>query len=440
VEGVSGDRSRRKDAGGKAPGGPGGARPPAKKGRPRRSRFSWGVQLYIGREVLRSFALIFAAFQVIMCCIFGIGAVRDLGVDIGFILPLLVPAVAMNINATIPVSLLFATSLVYGRLIADREVAALKSFGLSYLDLAFLPAALGGTLGAIMVVLNLWVLPELRFTEENIGGMILDQLLYLGDGWNRTFPIRDDYTLWIEHYEGSRLTGIFIGAEKASAIGLRGIDGEPGQGAVRSRSYPFFFYAAEGEVVRDPDRAGKTLSIELRGLSVYFDSDLLGKGTATDFIQRLDLGRWQLPVAIPEAKKKARELPLPALRRRIADLEKAWTSARDRGVPPKEWAKPLSDYRWAITEIHRRICFGIMVFGFPLAAACLALFLNSSNRLLPVFVSLMMVPAVFYFLEMLGNNQAVRGHAPAFFQELGNIGLLALSGGLFLTLRRRTLW
>jgi lipopolysaccharide export LptBFGC system permease protein LptF len=104
-------------------------------------------------------------------------------------------------------------------------------------------------------------------------------------------------------------------------------------------------------------------------------------------------------------------------------------------------AAQVAEEYWAtVTELHRRIAFALIVLTFPLGAVCLALFLNSPNRLLPVFVSLMMVPSIFYALEMQGNALARAGRAPWLTEELGNIGLAAFAAVLVTILRRRTLW
>jgi lipopolysaccharide export LptBFGC system permease protein LptF len=417
---------------------PAAARPPRR--RTRKRRISLGVHLYLAREIIKSFLLIFVACQVVVSCIFGIQAVRDYGIDMGLLLHLLVPAMALNVHAALPVSLLFGTALVFGRLIADREIAALKSFGFSSLELAGLPAALGGIIGAGALVLYFWVVPDLRSNKENIGAVILARLNDLGEGWNRTFDISDSYTFWVQHFEGNRLEGIFIAGDQISSVGLKGVDRQGAGPKVESKTYPFFLYANEGEVLTEPGSGGRALSIELRGVTGYYDDEFLDKDVLTDFKQQGGLGKMQIAIETPEGKKKIRDLTIKALNRRIRELRKRWKDAEARGDPSQSYAKVVDDYRSAVDEVHRRIGFAIMVLTFPFAGACLALFLNSMNRLLPVFVSIMVVPSVFFLLEMKGNSLALDGQMPAISQQLGNVGLLVLIGGLLFVLRRRTIW
>ncbi len=407
--------------------------------RPR--RFSRRLQLYIFLDILKLLILIFLGFQVVLGSIFAIKVVRDYGVDMGILLPLMAPALAASLNAALPVSLLFATTLVYGRLIADREIAAMKSFGCSYGELAFLPGAFGAILSVGVLLLNFYVIPDLRFTRDNLGGIILDRIRYLGEGEDQSFELGKTHTLWIESYDGSLLKGIFIASEAGSAVGVEGIDpNDDSPEKVNYLSYPFFLYAEEGEVVSGPEPGAEAIYIELRDISIFFDSEYIERNVSTNFKQRVNLGKLRLPVLVEESNKNIKEQSLPALKSRIKELHRQREEARAREVSKRERERIDHTFFVAVTEFHRRINFALVAMTFPLAGVCLALFLNSPNRLLPVFVSLMVIPPIFYVLEMWGNSLAHDGYLPAFWEELGNVALLSICAGLFLALRKRTLW
>jgi len=401
----------------------------------RRRRFSKRLQIYIFWEIMKMLVLIFAGFQVVLGSVFSIKVVRDYGVDMGILLPLIVPALAASLNAALPVSLLFATTLVYGRLTAEREIAALKSFGFSYAELAFLPTAVGASLTVVVLFLNFYVIPDLRFTRDNLGGLILERLRYLGEGWNQSFTLGDRHTLWIEHYDGSRLKGIFIASEASGPLGVEGVDREIGYIA-----YPLVIYAEEGEVVTGPEEGDEALYIELRNISIFLDSEYLNSKVKTDFKQQVFLGTKRLPVVVKESNKSCKELPLPALLRKIAQTRQEWEELRARGLPERGLTNEGRAYFAAATEIYRRINLAFMALTFPLAGVCIALFLNSPNRLLPVFTSLMVVPPIFYVLEMWGSSYAYSGQLIPFTEMVGTLGLLVFAAGFFLILRKRTLW
>lgn len=403
----------------------------------RKRRISRTVHLYIARETLKSLFLVMVIFEAVLGSIFAFGAVRNYGLDLGLLLPVLGPAFAAYLNPAMPVSLLFSIPLVYGRLIADREMAALKGFGFSHLELALAPAVLGSLLAGVVLVLNLYLLPGLRFTRDNLGQLILERLRSVEEGSNLNFPLGSN-TLWIELIEGQKRKGIFIGAEGGQSLGLRGLQGNMTQSDVLSRSYPLFLYAQEGEVVRGSGPGGK-LFIELRGVSVYYDTEYRDKAVSTDlrdFKQRVDFSRLELPVTIEEQNLNVKEMSEPALRRRIGRTGQELQIAKGK---PEE-ASLRNEYFMAVTEYHRRISGALVALSFSLAAAMLALFLNSPNRLLPVFVSLMVAAPVYYVLDLLGNTWARVGLLPWFTCQLGNLGLILFTAGLGLAARRRTLW
>lgn len=404
---------------------------------PPRRRASRSIHAYLGLEVLKSFVVVVLGLELVLGVIFCFGAVRDFGVDLEVLLPLLLPALAAYLDAAIPVSLLFATALAYGRLIADREIAALKAFGFSYLELSLAPAAIGACLAAVVLVLNFHIIPGLRFARDNLGGVIVEQLRYLGEGSNQSFDFKG-FTIWVERFQGEKLEGIFIGTEGGDPLGIKGLEGPEARGAVKSRSYPLYLYAEEGEVVARPGPRGPEVSVELRKVRIHYDAEYRDRNVSTDFKQWLDKSTLSIPVKRPDERRNDKEVGEPELRARIAARRRNWEQTIPAGEA--QAAPHRGAYLAAVTEYHRRISMALVALAFPMAAAAVALFLNSPNRLLPLFVSLLVAPSIFYVLEMHGNRLARAGHWPWLSEELGNLGLITLTACLFLALRRRTLW
>jgi lipopolysaccharide export LptBFGC system permease protein LptF len=409
------------------------------KGAARNRRLSGGLQLYLVREILKSFLLVMVVFEAVLGSIFCFGAVRNYGVDLGLLLPVLVPALIAYFDAAIPVSLLFATSLVYGRFIADREVAAMKSFGLSHLELALPPFAVGAVLSVIVLFCGFWWFPDLRFRRDNLGSLILERLRYLDEDSNQSFELGNTRTVWIERIRGQKLEGIFIAAEEGDDLYMKGLQRPDGKPRPAPMAYPAILYAAEGQVVSDQP-GGKELAIELNRFSIFYDTNYRDPHVRTDFMHRIDGGKLRLPVRVEEADPNEKELTYPYLVKKLGEKRERWDQARGRKPPPPDLYRIRREYYNVVTEFHRRITFGLVNLTFPLAAAILALFLNSPNRLLPVFVSLMVVTPTFYMLEMWGNSCGREGIAPAVMEELGNLGVAALLLSLLFLLRRRTVW
>src|SRR5206468_2896335 len=69
---------------------------------------------------------------------------------------------------SLPISALFATTLVYGRLAADNEITAMRSVGLSYLFIA-VPAIFLGLIVAISSLLLLcFIVPIFTLRVEQV--------------------------------------------------------------------------------------------------------------------------------------------------------------------------------------------------------------------------------------------------------------------------------
>ncbi len=416
---------------------------------PGRRRFSRSLQLYILREILKSMVVVILIFLAVMGCIFSFSAVRDYGLDVTLLLPLLPSAMAAHLNPALPVSLLFATALVYGRFIADREIAAMKSFGVSHFELAVAPVFLGTVVGGALIPLNFYVLPELRFTRDNVAGVIVDQLRHLGDGQNRSFGIGKDRMLWVERFEeGGKLHGIFLATENKESLGLKRTEGATAEGEgnrnaearkVESISYPIFCTAREGAVLGGKGSVSG-LTIELIDVSVYFDTEYHKSDSRTDFKHRLDMKRLSVPISDQKSDRNIKEVDASELERRTEALRRQLGDAQTDKRPEKEVNVLRHMYHATLTEFHRRIAMALMALTFPLAGVGIALFLNSPNRLLPVFVCLMTVTPIYFMVEIQGFTLSRKGLSAAFFMQAGNLAVAALAAVFFWRLRRRTLW
>ena len=413
---------------------------------PRRRRISWGVQRYLAVEILRTFVVVLLVFEAVVGCVFCFGAVRDFGLEIGILLPLLVPALAAYLDATVPLSLLFATALAYGRFTADREVAALKSFGHSYLELCLAPLCLAGAISAVMLLLNFFVIPDLRFGRDNLGRYIVEHLKEMGEGGSQSLPLGKDRTLWIQGTDGERLRGVFIAGRQGDFI-RKDPDGKDGDGdgqkGVSALSYPVFLIAQSGEVVHDPARGGKEIAIRLHGVTAYYDTEITKPSVSPDsrdFKQAVEIASLELPVAAKDSQRNNKEMLWGELRRRILATRERWQAAVERQEVTDQAQLLRRQHFGAVAEVHRRLSMTISTLFLPLCGALVSLFLNSTNRFLPLFASLLSAPTVYYLLEMRGSQWARHGHWPWLSAELGNVGLAFLCGVTLLALRRRTLW
>ena len=76
---------------------------------------------------------------------------------------------------------------------------------------------------------------------------------------------------------------------------------------------------------------------------------------------------------------------------------------------------------------------------FPVLAGLIALFLNSSNRLLPFFVCAGIVPTIYYSSTTAGQMLGHAGGPAWLVLQLGNVFLIVCAGIVYWLLERRIL-
>ena len=356
---------------------------------------------YIAMEIFKVFLLTFITFEVIYGAIVAIQVIRDYGMGLVMIIPILKSTFAYELYFAIPVGLLFATSLVFGRMVADREIAAFRSLGFSNLELAATPVLLGLVLSVVCFFVNGWSVPEARKIKSNADQFILDQLQYLGEGWNKKIPLgkRSNNTLLIKNYNGTQLNDIFVFIEDPEKLDWKGF------GQVSSLSFPFVLHARQGEVLAEENDVG--VSLELRDVRIFVDQGFIDKSADDEphgnFMNRFHMARYRLGIQTGsrKGKGKVKEYTNPELaelaREKQIELELAESPPVDQAAAEgaATWVRKCS------TEFHRRLTFSLACLAFAIMAVMVALTLNSTNRFTPFFVSVVSCCLVFFVLSAL---------------------------------------
>lgn len=124
--------------------------------------------LYVFKDLLRIFLLTAGALAGIMS--FG-GLLRPLtehGLDasqVGKVLTYFMPAM---MTYSLPISALFATTVVYGRLAADNELTACRAAGISYFSIAAPAALLGLTIALVSLLFLCFIVPNFSLKVERV--------------------------------------------------------------------------------------------------------------------------------------------------------------------------------------------------------------------------------------------------------------------------------
>lgn len=118
------------------------------------------LQRYVLGEVLRAFALAVLTMTIIFVLFMVMAEATKLGLsprDIVSLIPFVIPS---TLPYTVPVAMLFAVTVVYGRLGADNEVIAVKTAGLSAMTILWPSIVWGGLLSVGLVYLSTDMIPR----------------------------------------------------------------------------------------------------------------------------------------------------------------------------------------------------------------------------------------------------------------------------------------
>ncbi len=110
------------------------------------------LQRYVMGEVLRAFSLALLTITCVFVLLTVMSNAASVGLapnEIGQLVPFMIPR---SLPYTVPVSLLFAATVVYGRLASDNEVIAVKTAGLSAMVLIWPSIVLALILSVVLTV------------------------------------------------------------------------------------------------------------------------------------------------------------------------------------------------------------------------------------------------------------------------------------------------
>lgn len=417
-----------------------------------RPRVPRTVYAYVGGDVLRITLLGAFAISLLYTAVAAYQVVRS-GLYLNFVWPLLLKTLAYPLYFSLPVSLLFAVTLVGGRMVGDLEIAALKAHGFSYRQIYAPVVILGLALSAAAYWLNGWVAPRLHYARRNIQSYILDQIENLGSGVNRTILLPgDEGSLWVESYDGAELSRVqadFRAAPDSEVLPLlREHLSEAAPRAVK-------VLAARGSI--DVLREERKILLKLRSVQILVPEPVRGSPIGSDvFHQTVSVtDAIAIPLSFAPKPPGVKDLANPDLLAHAAALRTQRRALRagirpadlasieGAGLVPASFRDPNalaaveSRLRTASTEFHRRLAFAISCFSFSLLGISLALSLERFGRLAPFFAGNVIVIALYYPLLVLGAYLGERGLWPPLALALPNAALIAIAAQLTRSIVKR---
>jgi len=388
-------------------------------------RYATGIlPRYVIRQVFQSFALalvtITAVFVLIMVMT---EATRSLlgPREILKLVPLIVP---VTLTYTVPVAMLFAVSVVYGRLASDNEVIAVKAAGL----------------GVMMLLLPTILL-----------GLALSGLLFLGANGlipaaNREAKVRVFKSIESVFFKALKRDRVFNNANWPFYIAVHDVQGSTlinvdfkhRKGRDDPDNYDMRIFARRATMYFDP--AARLVNIDLEGAE--FSGENQGG--------HLHGQRLTFPFKPVSLDPRVQELTGPQIlakqveRRRQIDTERArqasaaglwiasgrigrvnWPEIQTAFVDYDFWRHDLDELE---TEKHMRIALAFGPFFFVLLGAPVGI-LFAKRDFLSAFISCFLpIILAYYPLTLLGMNLGKDGNAPATIVFAGDLTLGVLAG------------
>jgi lipopolysaccharide export system permease protein len=325
----------------------------------------------------------------------------------------------------LPMGLLTATLLVFGRFSADNELTAARASGISLVSLISPVLGLSLLLSGLCAWINMEVAPQCRVAYKKLlfsvamtrTSMFLPEQTYIKDFTNRI--------VYVESVQGTNLKGILIfnfeGDEKRSYI-----------------------RASEGKL--HIDRQKNTLSVEL--MDAWWVGSVEGRDTPEPvYSAQLSYTTNSFFGKDAEERVKLTDMSIGQLWAEQRSLEKAM---RDPGSLEKMQReeleaklKTLQQQRDELTlpikvQIHRQFSFSFACIGFTLIGIPLGIRAHRRETLFGVGMALILV-LVYYSFFILGQSLETRPELfpylllwlPNFiFQALGGVLLWRANRGL----------
>ncbi len=365
---------------------------------------------YILWELLISFSLSALVLSLLVAIVFAMKALQG-GYTLNIVFPWLYDSILYSLYFTVPMAMMVATTLGYGRFVSDGEFFAATASGIAPSVLLRPLLLMTIPLGLFMVFTQDKMLPDLQHRQQNIGRFLVKQLEHLGDGRKGQLALDQQGGLvyWDEIRGGSRLHGVCI--KKRLPLGIFSWSAETQGTTPLARpgvrlDVPRTVILAQTAGLSVDDRA-EVIHLTLQNVDVKFPVDIESDGRSVNYrIDSIRFDSFTVDFPINENSRRDKDLPTDQLREKRANylarkerlLEEARLAENDEARKRAELdaAANLRRARMADAEIWRRLALSTSIFTFALVGFPLVLLLRTSQKLVPFFAGMMLVIGVFY--------------------------------------------
>ena len=130
---------------------------------------------YLVREIILPFIFSLLMITFVLFINFLLRAIDRFlgkGLELGTILEYLFLNMAWIIALSVPMAVLLASLMTFGRMSEDNEINAMRSSGISFLSIIYSPLLLGVLVALLLTFFNNFILPEMNFRARLLSGDI----------------------------------------------------------------------------------------------------------------------------------------------------------------------------------------------------------------------------------------------------------------------------
>ncbi len=375
------------------------------------------VQRYVVAEVLKNFFVTLAMLTVMMILVVLMREARDQGLEPRQILKILPYLLPEAMRYTIPATILFAVSSVYGRIASANELVALKSLGISPMRILWPVFCLSIVISVGTVWLNDVAVSWGRKNMRRVVVESVEEIVYGMLRSNRSFT-SPAFSIIVKRVDRRRLV--------EPTITIRG----------RGTSPSVTLTAEDAELWADTKNNLLTISCRRGTLDVEGEArlrfdDPIDYGIPLDSASQMsgDVQPSQLPLnAMPDLRRE-RETAIEQLdRSRAAKAAFKLITGEFATIGGTESQRDIESLREQnvylhrlMTEPYRRWAGGFSCLCFVLIGAPVAIVLRNSDFLTSFCLCFLPILLIYYPLLLFGVDQAKNGTLPPISVWLGNV-------------------
>ncbi|MEM7262622.1 MAG: LptF/LptG family permease [Planctomycetota bacterium] len=411
-------------------------------------RLPWRIYRYIGREIFMLFAVGLLALTLLYVIVIGLKGV-SVDLPIGIVAVWVFESIGFSFFFTVPIALLLAGTLTYGRMVSDREYTAITASGMSPLQL-FMPMALiSGALGGLAHWTHGTVLPDAHFAQRDIASHLVKQIASLGDRFDGQIRIdeSDGLVYFDEVRDGKYLRGVHIQKKLPRESFDFSPDGtarqvDPENGEAEGAETPIEFRLEAGRATIEVDEETDKILLSLYDVDLKLanpdQKPLFDKQGGFSSWKSVRLNSYQVEFDSPKTERRRADLRNPQLMAEIEEMRRE-NDARKEQLPTvsndearQQLTKDIEYFDRRIrkyeAEYWQRKALALSVFIFGFLSFPVSLVFRYRHRLSSLFIGVVLVIAIFYPLLLLGETLTVSLGFPAQVGLLlGNAALLAIA-------------